>query len=157
MKMTEDRYPWVTEWHQQRAKDILAKDDFAKLTKDGPTRFTKNDITSLKLAIEYAKGDRKEQIESMLVDNSWIEVAQFASYHCQMESLRLDSTDSPPCWIDDPDNPHPEGPWHWGEREAAQLLKKMMSLGISKYHPDPIKAVPSGMRLEFGLANSPGT
>jgi hypothetical protein len=57
MTMNEDRYPWVTEWHQQQAKDILAKDDFAKLTKDDPTRFTKNDIAALTLAIEYTRRD----------------------------------------------------------------------------------------------------
>jgi len=149
--MNEDRYPWVTEWHQQQAKDILAKDDFAKLTKDDPTRFTKNDIAALTLAIEYTRRDpsRNEQLDSMLQDGSWIEVAEFASYHCQMETLRLDPADSPPCWINDPDATlagKNDDAWCYGAHEAARLVKKMQALGISKYHPDPIKAIEQAER-----------
>ena len=114
-------------------------------------RLTQKDLDALKLAIEYAKRDRKEQIESKLLDESWIDVATFAAYHCQMRTLRLDSADSPPCWIDDPDKTLAENkgdrPWHYGEREAAMLLKKMLSLGISQYHPDPVAAIKDAQKL----------
>jgi hypothetical protein len=117
----------------------------------GTHQLTQNDLDALKLAIEYAKRDRKGQIESKLLEEAWIDVATFASYHCQMQTLRLDSADSPPCWIDDPDKILAEAkgdrPWHYGEREAAMLLRKMLSLGISQYHPDPVAAIEDAQKL----------
>jgi hypothetical protein len=112
-----------------------------------------NDIDALSLAMEIMKREpgRKEQLESKLEDEPWIEVAEFASYHCQMNALRLDSADSPPCWIKNPDTVLAENkgdrPWHYGEREAALLLKKMLALGISQYHPDPVAAIEDAQKL----------
>jgi hypothetical protein len=103
-------------------------------------------MVALNLAMEQKKREpnRAEQLASKLADESWIEVAQFASYHCQMEKLHLDPADSPPCWIDDPDavlaGKNDNG-WCYESNEAAQLLKRMLACGVSKYHPDPIEAI----------------
>jgi hypothetical protein len=53
----------------------------------------------------------------------------------------------PPCWIcvDEIDEllgtPGTERDKISGKRTAAALLRKMLSLGISQYHPDPIAAI----------------
>ena len=46
-------------------------------------------------------------------------------------TLRLRPWEHPPAWIDDPDD-YPESP------EAAQLLKRMLAAGVSRYDPDPM-------------------
>jgi hypothetical protein len=107
---------------------------------------TPNDIAALKLAMDKMTRDplRAVQIESKLKEEPWIDVAAFASYVMQMDNLRLDPADNPPCWIDDPDEalagPNDDA-WHYGAHQAARLLKRMMALGISKYHPDPLAAI----------------
>ena len=49
------------------------------------------DKEALTRAIELtkAKAERAEQLESMLKDHSWEEVAQFAARHQQCKNLRL--------------------------------------------------------------------
>lgn len=51
---------------------------------------TKNDIAALTLAMEqtHREPDRTEQLDSMLQDRDWFEVASFAAYHRQMETLQ---------------------------------------------------------------------
>ena len=75
--------------------------------------------------------ERAEQLDEMLKDRSWIEVAEFAASHCQRRALRLKPWELPPCDIyeDDPDSP------------GKRLLKRMLDAGISQFHPDPVAAL----------------
>jgi hypothetical protein len=106
---------------------------------------TRNDRVALKLAIEHARAlepERARQIDAKLADpdETWEDVATFASYVCQCENLQLLPHERPPAWIEDADNPdaglRPYRSSPDGRYEAAALIKKMAALGISKWHPD---------------------
>jgi hypothetical protein len=106
------------------------------------------DRAAMQLAIDKARADpfRTEQIVGKLIAEGFEETGEFAAYVCQCDSLHLPPWELPPCCIDDPDNPEDDGPWHWGEKKAAKLLKQMLALGISKYHPDPPAAIKAAKR-----------
>jgi hypothetical protein len=76
--------------------------------------------------------DRARQLDAMLADRPWDEVAQFAAYFCQTKTLHLKPWQIPPCHVADPDNPAP------GEATAAKILRKMLAAGLSRWHPDPL-------------------
>jgi hypothetical protein len=92
----------------------------------------KHDRAALKLAMEHASKEpaRAAQLRSKLRDESWTAVARFAAYVCQGESLHLFPWESPPCWADEGDND-----------TAAKLLRQMLDLGISRWHPSPMDAI----------------
>ncbi len=93
------------------------------------------DREALERCIEIACQDRRpgraEQIEWMIANNSggWFEAAIFASYCCQMNSLRLKPWESPPV------HGREEDPPSW------RLLRRMLNAGISQFEPDPPAAL----------------
>jgi hypothetical protein len=90
------------------------------------------DREALQLAMTMAReppDGRGEQIDSMLKKREWFYVARFASAHCQCRALRLRPWELPPVWVGVGDDP-----------QAEQLWKRMRACGVSRYHPDPIKA-----------------
>ena len=61
---------------------------------------TRNDRAALKLALALCRNEspgRAQQIDSMLEDQPWAEVATFAAFCCQSRSLHLDPWQEPPC------------------------------------------------------------
>ena len=86
---------------------------------------------------------RAEQIDHMLADpsRSWQEVARFASYSAQMDSLRLNPWQSPPCQagLNDLKTQPPGDPR--GKFESAALLQRLLEAGLSGYEPDPLAAI----------------
>jgi hypothetical protein len=53
--------------------------------------------------------------------------------------LKLAIYEFPPAWLlDDEDT---EGPAFKGKVQAARLLKRLLNAGLSKYEPDPIRAL----------------
>src|SRR5262245_59077584 len=98
------------------------------------------DREALKRAMDIARaGDplRREQIDSMLRERSRQEVAEFASFHCQVDALRLRPWQCPPSDASDAVSPDTYG----GRPEEVALLKRMLALGISRYEPDPLTAI----------------
>lgn len=97
---------------------------------------------AIALANEYQRAhdilrDGRTQIDRMLDDRSWREVAEFAVYGCQMRSLQLRPWMWPPCWVrlDDPVSEH---------APAVSLLKRLLRLldnNLSRYEPDPVGAL----------------
>ena len=85
----------------------------------------------------------------MLAEREWDEVAHFCSYHRQYQALNLLPWQSPPAWIGDPDEDLSR-PQHRteGRHEAALLTKKMLALGISRYHPDPVGAIQAAQKTK---------
>jgi hypothetical protein len=82
------------------------------------------------------------QIENMLRRDPWEQVARFAAYCRQCDSLRLMPHQSPPCWIDDMEATLAAGDdGILGKYAAAVLLKRMLDANISIYEPDPIAAL----------------
>jgi hypothetical protein len=103
---------------------------------------TKNDRQALQLAMTQWCAEDKE-FASKLKEETWEKIAKDAAWHCQIRSLNLNPWESAPCEIHDPDNLTPGHNPHAAEedRKAAQLLKRMLAKGISKWHPDPIAAL----------------
>jgi hypothetical protein len=107
---------------------------------------TENDRVALELAIEMARNQdegRRKQIDAKLAGEPWLEVAMFAAYCCQFHALRLPPHEVPPCYIDDPNAIVDRANKTWAEfaPEAVALYGRMIALGISKYHPDPMAAI----------------
>jgi hypothetical protein len=85
----------------------------------------------------------------MLAEREWDDVAHSCCYHRQYSALNLLPWQSPPCWVDDPDQDlsTPQHPTE-GRHEAALLTKKMLALGISRYHPDPVGAIEAAKKTK---------
>ena len=115
---------------------------------------TEFDRAALELAIAHtlAEKDRScvEQVRSMLADTPRLEVARFCAYHRQREMLRLKPWEAAPCWIRDIDKALriPPSMDTCRRRDAAQLLRRMLDLGISQFHPDPMSATRAAEAME---------
>ncbi len=97
------------------------------------------DLKALRLAVEKVRSSRdkrdREQIEEMIAEREWRDVAEFAAFSCQMNSLHLKPWQTPPCHVEDENEPCV------GEEEAAKLLRRMLKAGVSRWHPDPLRAL----------------
>jgi hypothetical protein len=103
---------------------------------DAPPPLTEADIAALELALKLVREEspgRAEQLALKLADDGWWPTARFAAYSRQVDALHLKPWEHPPCWAT-PDDDYPD-------REAARLLKRMLSAGISQFDPDPMVAL----------------
>ena len=105
------------------------------------------DRDALERCMKIAQRDplRTEHLRSKLEDEPWIEVAEFAAYGCQIESLSLKPWQSPPCHIDEnadaPDDADREP-----DTVGRKLLRQMLRAGVSRFDPDPLKALAGAKR-----------
>ena len=108
---------------------------------DGLVDVNAVDRDALERAMQIAQRDplRAAQLQSKLKDEPWIEVAEFASYSCQIHALNLKPWQSPPC-TEDEDDPTPH------DKAAQTLLRRMLAAGVSRYDPDPLKALAGAKR-----------
>jgi hypothetical protein len=99
------------------------------------------DRDALERCMEIANRDplRAEQLASALKDEPWREVAEFAAYGCQMESLSLKPWESPPVHVDEND-PNEQ------DKIAQHLLRRMLAAGVSRYEPSPMTALRQAKR-----------
>jgi hypothetical protein len=98
-----------------------------------------------------ARGPRDaEYIDAKLEREGFKEAGRFADYSAQVRSLRLPPWAYPPCWIslDEIDALIAAGDDPHGKHIAAKLLKRMLALGISKYHPDPMAAIEAATKRD---------
>ena len=105
---------------------------------------TRNDRAALKLALALALArnespGRAQQIDSMLEDQPWAEVATFASFCVQGTSLNLMPWDLPPCCASEDDDSKVDA-------AAVKLLRMMLAAGVSRWHPDPLAALAEAKR-----------
>ena len=88
------------------------------------------------VALSRASGQaRSEQITGMFDQREWFEIATFAAFDCQKRTLGAKPWEPVPMHVADPARPKP------GEEDAAALLGEMLARGISRYHPDPRRAL----------------
>jgi hypothetical protein len=85
-------------------------------------------------------GAARMQIEDKLASGEpWDGVGRFCAYSCQCRNLRL------PPWLPTPskvDETLGRAPgWSRTDPATLVLLKRMLAAGISRYHPDPLKAL----------------
>jgi len=105
---------------------------------------TSTDREALQLAIDLTLAepdeDRVAQVRKMLAEREWDEVARFCAYHGQFDALNLLPWQNTPSEVDDPDEDMAT-PQH-------KMARRMMALGISKYHPDPIAAIQAAQKTK---------
>jgi hypothetical protein len=94
------------------------------------------DREALQRAMAMAMEDRADQLTGMLEHRPWVEVAEFASYHVQMKTLRLAPWQAPPC----------HGYWLQGDKvqrdpHGGDLCDKLLDAGLSMWEPDPAAAL----------------
>lgn len=68
-----------------------------------------------------------------------------AAFTGQCHSLRLRPWQTPPGWLNENVKPEP-GPSHISDLAAWKVLRAMLALGISRYHPDPLAAIAEARR-----------
>src|SRR5262245_23900006 len=104
------------------------------------------DRLAMGLAIEQyrARGKKcSDHIDRFLAEDGFEEAGEHAAYSCQCKSLGLKPWQCPPLWID-PSEIKSElaaPPDIYGRHRAAELLQKMLRLGISRFHPNPVAAL----------------
>jgi hypothetical protein len=115
-----------------------------------------DDIAAMQLAIERILADpekpRREQMRCELNDVAlgladWRDVGSFAAYSQQMRTLCLAEWEYPPIWVPrgDIENIIAAGEHHRCFKGAV-ILKQMLVLGISEYHPAPLEAIAAAKR-----------
>jgi hypothetical protein len=108
-------------------------------------RLSEVDRVAMTRAIEIRRRESfvsREQIDDKLATEDWEEVGKFASYGAQCSALKLKPWQWPPCWIRNLESclRVPPGD-HGGQRAAAELLKRLLDAGLSRYEPDPLGAL----------------
>jgi hypothetical protein len=92
------------------------------------------DRDALRRALALVRAEspgRAVQIATKLKDEPWEQVAEFASYCCQIDNLELRPWQDPPLYAElRPDQPN-----------ALALLVKLLGAGLSRYEPDPAAAL----------------
>jgi hypothetical protein len=116
----------------------------------------RNDREALELALEQSRRGPGgvEHVQYLIEDRGWEAGAKFCAHCMQGGNLKLSPWQIPPADIIDPDNPdlgrrlpdQPNPQHSDGRKEAAALLRRMLSLGISQWHPDPIRAIEEAER-----------
>jgi hypothetical protein len=102
-------------------------DDLSAVDRDALTR---------SMEICMRDRERREQLLSMLEERRWFEVASFASYVAQGDTMHLDLHEDPPCCGE-------------GERcqpEAVRWAKRLIAAGLSIYEPSPLEALQAAKR-----------
>jgi hypothetical protein len=99
------------------------------------------DRQALELAIEIGRELRPDLIDYFLAEKPWLDAAIDASHLCQTLKLNLRPWECwPPCAVAVGETDAP-GLEHRGISKSAALLRKMLSLGISRWHPGPVAAL----------------
>src|SRR5262249_9050813 len=92
--------------------------------------------------------------DDMLRDQPWQEVAKFAASCCQCHVLGLKAWMAPPCAAHEDVEPAEYGNSYGNRRAEVELLRRMLSAGLSRFEPSPLEALE---RAEAeALATTPG-
>ena len=114
------------------------------------------DHDALTLAIEVTRREspgRRQQVDDFLSSRPWIDVATFAAGCAQERALNLPPWQPPPCNIGNIAAALNVTDEQRGYRAAALLLQRMLDAGVSRWHPDPLRAIAEAeQRKQF---NSP--
>ena len=109
---------------------------------DDDEEFERIEMAALTLSMQLwrtiSNRARRRQIDWMVAHRGWESAAMFASYSCQIHYLGLGPLEQAPCHCKSADDPRPIGE---GEEGGTKLLHKMEALGISRWCPDPLRAI----------------
>ena len=104
------------------------------------------DRDALVRAFDIARRDpvQRRQVDEWLAKSgSWEEVAESCAAHCQSISLDLMPWQLGPLYYANDLDAVLREPFGdpSGRREAGEVIKKLLALGLSKFEPDPIAAI----------------
>jgi hypothetical protein len=105
------------------------------------------DREALTVSMRLARSTCAEQLDSKLQSGAhWCDVALTACFECQSRFLELEPWQSPPMYgdtapVDD---------------RALQLLAKMRKHGLSRYTPDPVRAIAAAEARDRDLPPATG-
>jgi len=123
-------------------------------------RLSPVDREALERALKIARGDPEERavIDRVMERDGWFAAAVQAVYHCQRPLI------APRLWQPMPHDVEPAeietilargDDGVNGEFAAAKLLKKMLSAGLSRYEPDPIRALAAAKERQQRAGSEP--
>lgn len=104
---------------------------------------TEQDRIALEAAMAIARRDplRAEQLDRKLASGAkWDEVAFLAALCVQSNALHLKPWQCPPCDTNDEIDPS-QGVLYGNRPDEVALLQRMLRAGVSRFHPDPMKAL----------------
>jgi hypothetical protein len=97
-----------------------------------------HDRAAMELAIATERKVNPRDMAAYEERSSWDEIAAFAVGRCQDRALNLRPWECAPAFTTDDDEPSDD----WGHRpQEIALLRRMLRAGVSRFHPDPIKAI----------------
>jgi hypothetical protein len=91
-----------------------------------------SDSAALNAAIELVREHRErwQEFLNLARERGWEEASMIAAFDAQCRSMRLPPWEEPPCVA----NVRSKG-------RAARLLRRMLRRGVSRWHPDPLRAL----------------
>jgi hypothetical protein len=100
------------------------------------TKLSEADKAALELAMTIARQEpgRADDLDARIKEDGWEDAATFAAYGAQRRALHLKTWEEPPCVADEND-PNER------DRQAQALLRRMLAAGVSRYNPDPLRAL----------------
>jgi hypothetical protein len=110
---------------------------------------SRRDRAAMKLAIEQVRAEG-EASRKWIDGRKFYDAGALAAYHCQYRALGLKPWEWSPSWVDpaeidallattDHDNAD--------RRVAARLLRRMLAVGVSRWHPDPMAAIAAAVAV----------
>ena len=94
------------------------------------------------LAMDPDRDRTSPPIDRKLDPERWYEAAHSAAYACQCEALRPQPWQPVPAneYVSVTDDDREYGPV-MGRAAAAELLRRLLAVGLSRYEPDPLGAL----------------
>jgi hypothetical protein len=90
---------------------------------------------------------RRKQIDNMIKERGWYAAGIFSAYSSQYDAIRPRLWQPVPSDINDIEGTLAKGDDHLGgSYRAALLLKRMLAAGLSRYEPDPVRALEAKRR-----------
>ena len=90
---------------------------------------------------------RRAQVDHLMEEEGWFRTAEFCVHCCQMDLVRPRLWQPIPSDIDDIEGTLAKGDdGLGGGYRAALLLKRMLAAGLSRYEPDPVRALAAKRR-----------
>jgi hypothetical protein len=109
---------------------------------------TRADKDALTRALDLARAEspaEARRIDTMIRERGWQSAAEFAAYGLQDRALRLRPWEVAPAWLKtDADVAHAltaPASHHARLQQAAQLVERLQAAGLSRYEPDPVRAL----------------
>jgi Arc/MetJ family transcription regulator len=115
-------------------------------------RLSKTDREAMERAIALVRAESRqesERVDEMVAKEGWKRAARYCCYARQDIALHLKPWMTPPCWLRTDDDvaaalAQPYGVD--GKRAAGELVQRLLVNGLSRYEPDPLRALEQAER-----------